>query len=127
MTVVNETPPRRGPADASNNGGEEFQTPHLGRSVRIVGPVVSVDPSALPHPRAHRGELGKAVYNWRHSTISPDPITRVAFETLSADPNNTLNLRKVSMGKVNPDRTPVPDPTAMSRHIQMSMRLIGQA
>ncbi len=126
MTVVNETPPRAETATAASKGPEvEFPTPRLGRSVRIVGPVASVDPSDLPHPRAHRGELGKAVYNWRHSTISPDPITRVAFETLSADPNNTLNVRKAPMGTVNPERTPVSDPAAMSRHIKRVARTLG--
>lgn len=118
MTTTN-----REPADPTT--AEEFPVPYLGRTVRIVGPVGNRDPSDLPHPRAHRGELGKAVYNWRHSTISPDPITRIAFETLAADTKNCMNTRAVPPGAVNPQRTPVPDPAAMSRHLKRVARAFG--
>src|SRR5689334_1336708 len=90
MAVIDRT----AAAPGGEHQDEEFPIPYLGRSVRIVGPVEPVDPSDLPHPRAHRGELGKAIYNWRHSTIAPDPMTRIAFETLAADPDNTLNVRR---------------------------------
>ena len=38
----------------------EFPIPYLGRSVRIVGPVVNVDMNHSPHPKNQRGELGRS-------------------------------------------------------------------
>jgi ferredoxin len=104
-----------------------FPLPNLGRSVRVVGPITNVDPKTLPHPMNQRGELGKALYNWRHNTISVDPLVRVAFENHSADRNHVFNtmLRRVPKGKVNPERTPVPDPAAMARHIKRVARYLG--
>ena len=52
--------------------------PYLGRSVRIVGPVVNVDMNQSPHPKNQRGELGKPLFNWYHNTVSKDPLTRVS-------------------------------------------------
>src|SRR5688500_5514500 len=78
------------PAETPEPDAEEpvFETPYLGRTVRIVGPVANVDPATLPHAKAGRGELGKAVFNWRNNTISKDPLARVAYDTHAADPRN---------------------------------------
>ena len=101
--------------------------PYLGRSVRIVGPVINVDPKKLPHPMNQRGELGRALYNWRHNTISEDPMGRVDFENHSADRNHVLPsaMRRLTKGKVNEQRMPVTDPAAMSRHIKRVARYLG--
>jgi reductive dehalogenase len=103
-----------------NSADEEFPTPYLGRTVRIVGSVENVDPKQTPHPMNQRGELGKALYNWRHNTVSNDPITRIVFENHCSDRAHvfTSAMRRVPKGSVNPDRTPVPDPAVMSRHIK---------
>ncbi len=113
---------------ANTSGSEtDFPTPYLGRTVRIVGPVENVDPKTLPHAKAGRGELGKAVFNWRNNTISADPLARVAYDTHAADPNNHINtlLRKGKPGAVNPRRLPVNDAKAMSRHIKKAARDFG--
>ena len=47
---------------------EEFPTPHLGRSVKLVGPHVNVDMNQSPHPKNQRGELGKPLFNWYRNT-----------------------------------------------------------
>lgn len=59
--------------------------PYLGRSVRIVGPVVNVDMNQSPHPKNQRGELGKPLFNWYHNTVSKDPLTRVSAPNHFAD------------------------------------------
>ena len=64
--------------------------PNLGRTVRVVGPVVNVDTSQLPHPKNQRGELGKALFNWYHNTVSKDPLTRVSAPNHFADRRNFL-------------------------------------
>src|SRR4051812_46901850 len=94
-----------------------LRVPYLGRSVRVVGPVANVDPKQMPHPMNQRGELGKALYNWRHNTISNDPITRIVFENHCADRAHVLNsaMRRIPKGKTNPERVPVPNPAEMSR------------
>ena len=101
--------------------------PDLGRSVRIVGPVKNVDPKQMPHPMNQRGELGKALYNWRHNTISNDPVTRIVFENHCADRAHVLNsaMRPIPKGKSNPDRVAVPDPQEMSRHIKRVAKYLG--
>ncbi len=104
-----------------------FATPYLGRTVRIVGPVANVDPKTLPHAMAGRGELGKAVFNWRNNTISSDPLARVAYDTHAADPNNHINtfIRKGKPGAINQHKLAVDDPAAMSRHIKKVAREFG--
>jgi len=46
-----------------NGADPEFPIPYLGRSVRIVEPVVNVDMTQSPHPKNQRGELGKALFH----------------------------------------------------------------
>jgi len=105
----------------------ESPVPYLGRTVRIVGPVSNVDPKQMPHPMNQRGELGKALYNWRHNTISNDPMTRTIFDNHAADHNNVLDsaLRRLPKSNVNPERVPVTDAAAMSRHIKRVARYLG--
>src|ERR1041385_5763213 len=93
----------------------EFATPYLGRSVRIVGPVVNVEVSQTPHPKNSRGELGKALFNWYRTPISPDPLTGLSGPNHFADRRNFLAsvLTQAPRGKVNARRTEVPDPAAM--------------
>jgi len=121
MTILNQ---ERG---AAVDEPEEFLTPYLGRTVRIVGPVANVDPKQTPHPMNQRGELGKALYNWRHNTVSNDPITRIVFENHCADRAHVLNtaMRRVPKGTTSPRRTPVPDPATMSRHIKRVAKYLG--
>lgn len=104
-----------------------FPTPQLGRTVRYVGEVANVDPNSLPHPMNQRGELGKALFNWRHNTISPDPLTRIAFENHAADRNNMMAgaLRRAPKGTTNPERVTVSDPAAMARHIKRVAAYLG--
>jgi reductive dehalogenase len=106
---------------------EKATVPDLGRTVHIVAPVTNVDPKQTPHPMNQRGELGKALYNWRHNTISDDPITRIVFENHCADRNQVLSsaIRRAPKAKVNPDRTPVADPVVMARHIKRVARYLG--
>src|ERR671919_2956837 len=80
--------------------------PYLGRSVRIVGPVVNVDTNQLPHPKNQRGELGKALFNWYHNTVSKDPLTRVSAPNHNADRRNFVAtvINRAAKGKVNPNR-----------------------
>ena len=72
-------------ARTMNEAQPEFPIPYLGRSVRIVGPVVNVDMSQSPHPKHSRGELGKALFNWYRNSISRDPLTRVSAPNHFAD------------------------------------------
>src|SRR5918912_2525069 len=92
--------------------------PNLGRTVRVVGPVVNVETSQLPHPKNQRGELGKALFNWYHNTVSKDPLTRVSAPNHFADRRHFLTavLNRSTKGKVNPNRVAVEDPAAMARH-----------
>jgi reductive dehalogenase len=102
-------------------------TPYLGRSVRIVGPVVNVEMSQTPHPKNSRGELGKALFNWYRNTISRDPLTRVSAPNHFADRRHFLPsvLTQAPKGKVNARRTVVTDPAAMTRHIKAVARHMG--
>jgi reductive dehalogenase len=102
-------------------------TPYLGRSVRIVGPVVNVEMSQTPHPKNSRGELGKALFNWYRNTISRDPLTRVSAPNHFADRRHFLPsvLTQAPKGKVNAGRTVVTDPAAMTRHIKAVARHMG--
>jgi ferredoxin len=128
MSVKPKARPAKSDAPLPSDGEDlSFATPYLGRTVRIVGPVANMDPQTLPHAKAGRGELGKAVFNWRNNTISKDPLARVAYDTHAADPNNHINtfLRKGKPGAINPDRLAVDDPRAMSRHIKKVAREFG--
>jgi len=115
------------PETPRKSSSVEFPIPDLGRTARIVGRVGNVDPQQLPHPQNMRGELGKALFNWMHSTISPDPLARVAFERHAADKNNVIRttLMKAPKGQISPERVPVDDPAAMTRHIKRVARHLG--
>ena len=88
--------------------------PNLGRTVHVVGPVVNVDTNQLPHPKNQRGELGKALFNWYHNTVSKDPLTRVSAPNHNADRRNFLTtvVNRAPKGDVNPRTVPVDDPAA---------------
>jgi len=105
----------------------EFPTPDLGRSVRIVGPVVNVEVSQTPHPKNSRGELGKALFNWYRNSISRDPLTRVSGPNHFADRRQFLAavLTQAPKGRVNARRVTVPDAAAMTRHIKAVARHMG--
>src|SRR4051812_42950650 len=64
--------------------------PDLGRSVRVVGQVQNVDMNQSPHPRNQRGELGKALFNLQHNTVSRDPFIRVSAPNHFADRRHFL-------------------------------------
>jgi reductive dehalogenase len=104
----------------------EFPPPDLGRSVRVVDTVVNVHPDETPHPRVRRGEMGKVLFNYGRNVVSPDPIARTN-STRARDKLNVFTdaLRKAPEGKVNPYKTPVPDPAAMSRHIERVGKAFG--
>jgi reductive dehalogenase len=101
--------------------------PNLGRTVRVVGPVVNVDTNQLPHPKNQRGELGKALFNWYHNTVSKDPLTRVSAPNHNADKRNFLTtvVNRAPKGDVNRRTVPVDDPAAMTRHIKRVARYMG--
>lgn len=126
MAVSVERPAEDG-ATASAPPVKSFPLPYLGRTARIVGPVANVDPNQMPHPRNMRGELGKALFNWAHNTVSPDPLGRVAFNWHAADQRNSLMtvLQQLPKGQVNSQRTPVPEPAAMARHIKRVGHYMG--
>lgn len=107
--------------------GQPIPPPDMGRSVRVVGPVTPVDPQQLPHPRNERGELGKALYKYWHNTVSTDPLTRISAPNHYADPGNCVNfsVQRSRLGNVNPERTLVADPAAMTRHIKRVARYLG--
>ncbi len=101
--------------------------PNLGRTVRVVGPVVNVETSQLPHPKNQRGELGKALFNWYRNTVSKDPLTRVSAPNHFADRRHFLTniINRAPKGAVNPQRVPVDDPAAMTAHIKRVARYLG--
>jgi reductive dehalogenase len=103
---------------------EEFPIPYLGRTARIVAPVANQDPRDNPHARVSRGELGKALYNLRHSTMSPDPLVRVTNPGLSADVDNTLRGR-AKAGGASAKKPVVADPKAMAAHIKSVAKWLG--
>jgi hypothetical protein len=91
--------------------GPERSLPALtSDELKVLGPVVNVDPETLPsHESAW--ELGKALYNWRHNTISNDPLVRIAFDNHSADRNHVINTvmrRFQGQGQPEPDRSQRP-------------------
>jgi reductive dehalogenase len=102
-------------------------SPNLGRTVRVVGEVVNVDTNQLPHPKNQRGELGKALFNWYHNTVSKDPLTRVSAPNHFADKRHFITnvINRAPKGKVNPDRARVDDPAAMTRHIKRVGHYMG--
>jgi len=112
---------------ASPVGQPPPDAPNLGRTVRVVGTVIPVHTSQLPHPKNQRGELGKALFNWYHNTVSKDPLTRVSAPNHFADRRHFLTavLGQAPKGEVNPTRQPVPDPAAMTRHIKRVGRYMG--
>jgi epoxyqueuosine reductase QueG len=122
-----ETRPEANGAAAKPPGVPLPLVPNLGRTVRVVGPVVNVDTSQLPHPKNQRGELGKALFNWYHNTISKDPLTRVSAPNHFADRRHFLTniTNRAPKGKVNPERVDVSDPAAMSRHIKRVAHAMG--
>lgn len=119
MAATQEEAPR-------SQAGEEFPPPDYGRTVRVVGPFVNVDMEQSPHPKNRRGELGKALFNLQHNTISKDPLTRVSSNH-GADRRHYLQnvVNQTSKGKVNPQRLPVTDPAAMTRHIKAVAHYMG--
>src|SRR5881628_4230814 len=88
--------------------------PYLGRSVRIVDPVANVDMNQSPHPKNQRGELGKALFNWYHNSVSKDPLTRVSAPNHFADRRNFIAtvINQATTGKVNTQQVPVTDGAA---------------
>jgi reductive dehalogenase len=129
VTVERGAEPRTGDDDAQGRppGAPLPMVPNLGRSVRVVGPVVNVETSQLPHPKNQRGELGKALFNWYHNTVSKDPLTRVSAPNHFADRRHFLTniVNRAPKGDVNPRRVPVSDPEAMTRHIKRVARYMG--
>jgi reductive dehalogenase len=129
VTLENGTEPMAGGEGtrASEAGGALPSAPNLGRTVRIVGPVTNVDTSQLPHPKNQRGELGKALFNWYHNTVSKDPLTRVSAPNHFADRRHFLTnvVNRAAKGDVNPRPVPVPDPAAITRHIKRVARYMG--
>jgi reductive dehalogenase len=97
----------------------------MGRTVRIVGPVANISPNDNPHSKVRRGEMGKALFNWMHNTISTEPIIRTTNQIVAADPTNVLNLHRLPKGKINPTKTAVPDRAVMTRHIKLVAKTLG--
>ena len=108
-------------------GRMPFPIPYLGRSVRIVGLVKNVDPSSLPHPMNQRGELGRALYNWRHNYVSHDPLGRIAFDSHSADRRHIIGaaVRRAAAGEMRPERMAADDPKVMTQHIKRVAHYLG--
>jgi epoxyqueuosine reductase QueG len=101
--------------------------PPLGRSVRVVGELTSVDYRQTPHPKNSRGELGVPLYNWYTNSISQDPLGRISSDRHSADPRNVVlsSVGKAKKGVVNPEKTQVRDPKVMADHIKRVAKFIG--
>jgi reductive dehalogenase len=125
--TLEKTKPLNGSANDNIARADLPPPPYLGRSVRIVGPVVNVDMNQSPHPKNQRGELGKALFNWYHNTVSKDPLTRVSAPNHFADRRNFIAtiINRAAKGKVNPNRVPVADPAAMTRHIKAVAHYMG--
>lgn len=105
--------------------GQDIPTPDLGRTARVVGPVTNVHTDQMPHQRNARGELGRAMFHWYTNTVSPDPIGRIASPLHFADKRNLVGGSVDITGVINPSRTVVSDPAAMSRHIKRVGRAFG--
>src|SRR5579859_1592201 len=123
MAIEPVTPTRAAYDPAADT---EFPPPDLGRTVHVVGTVVNVDPEDTPHPKVRRGEVGKALFNYLRNTVAVDPLGRTN-STRFRDARNyfTAMLRQTPGGKVNPVKTQVDDPAAMSRHIKRAGRHLG--
>src|SRR5712691_1899081 len=105
----------------------EVPIPYLGRSVRIVGPVVNVDMNQSPHPKNQRGELGKALFNWYHNSVSNDPLTRVSVPTAFDERSNFLAkvITQATTGTIHAKQVQVTEGAAMTRHIKAVARYMG--
>src|SRR5579883_820696 len=132
MAMTVDRPPEQAPQELPLEpdpyaNHPEFPTPYLGRTVRIVGNIENVDTNYMPHQKNSRGELGRPLYNWYNNTVSNDPIQRVSSHNHTADKRNVLNamLSRAPKGAVNPNRVPVDDPAAMTRHIQRVAQAFG--
>jgi reductive dehalogenase len=101
-------------------GPDVLPPPNLGRSVHVIGPVININMDKSPHPMNARGELGKALFNYQHNTISHDPLTRVTAPNHFNDKRNFIAtvVNQTSKGKVNPARVKVTDPKAMTEHLK---------
>src|SRR6266567_5072434 len=124
MAVESDTPPR---AHFDPTRDAAFGLPDLGRTVRVGGTVVNVDPEETPHPKVGRGEVGKALFDYARNTVAVDPIARTNSPFRSRDQGNyfTASLRQAPDGSINPQRTKVDDPAAMARHIQRVGKYLG--
>jgi reductive dehalogenase len=128
VTLAKTTRPAAEDAESAKRADSKIPPPpYLGRSVRIVGPVVNVDMSQSPHPKNQRGELGKPLFNWYHNTVSKDPLTRVSAPNHFADRRHFIStvINQANKGKVNPRKIPVTDAAAMTRHIKAVARYMG--
>src|SRR5688500_15951821 len=127
MTLGKSTEASNGNGSANGNQADIPPPPYLGRTVRIVGPVVNVDMNQSPHPKNQRGELGKPLFNWYHNTVSKDPLTRVSAPNHFADRRHFLStvINQATKGKVNPRKMEVTDAAAMSRHIKAVAHYMG--
>lgn len=134
MTTVADKPRARQAETEipANQNGEETPynnppLPPLGRSIRVVGEMQSVDYRETPHPKNARGELGQALFNWYRNLPSHDPLGRIAMGNHAADVRNvvTTALSKAKKGAVNPTKTEVRDPKVMSRHIKRVAKYLG--
>ncbi len=127
LPMVSETDVAADEARPGHLSGAFAAPPNLGRTVRVVGPVVNVDTQDLPHPKNQRGELGKALFNWYRNTVSKEPLTRVSAPNHGADKRNYLitPLGQAPKGRVNARRVPVSDPKAMARHVKRVARHLG--
>jgi reductive dehalogenase len=101
--------------------------PPLGRSIKIVGNLESVDYRQTPHPKNSRGELGVPLFNWYTNSISHDPLGRMASDRHAADQRNVINavVSKAPKGQVNPHKTEIRDPKVMANHIKRVAKFIG--
>ena len=127
LEKVTEASDGNGSAESGPKALDIPPPPYLGRSVRIVGPVVNVDMNQSPHPKNQRGELGKPLFNWYRNTVSKDPLTRVSAPNHFADRRQFLTsvVNRETKGKINPKQMLVADPAAMTRHIKTVAHYMG--
>ena len=106
---------------------EAIPLPYLGRSVKVVGDWHSMDAAQTPHEKNKRGELGKPLANWYFNRTSQDPLGRIATANSAADRRNAIELviNSAPRGRVNPEKTEVTDPKAMTEHIKRVARYLG--
>ena len=114
---------------AQKNGGGSVAAnlPYLGRSVRIVGDWKPVEASSSPHEKNKRKELGIPLFNWWTNRVSTDPIGRLGIFNSAHDRKSVLTtvISQAPKGAVNPDKTEVTDPKAMTRHIKKVAKFLG--